>query len=69
MANIKVGKPDTTHDSPAHIQGVAGGNDPGGYEKMAGHLSDGKATAERSTSINAGKRNPIDPNSPNLSPA
>jgi hypothetical protein len=36
---------------------------------MAGHLPDGKATAERSTSINAGKRNPIDPNSPNLSPA
>jgi hypothetical protein len=36
---------------------------------MAGHLPDGKATAERSTGINAGKRNPIDSNSPNLSPA
>jgi hypothetical protein len=69
MANIRVGKPDTTHDAPAHTPGVAGGNDPGGYEKMAGHLPDGKATAERSTSINAGKRNPIDPSSPNLSPA
>ena len=69
MANIRVGKPDTRHDAPAHTPGVAGGNDPGGYEKMAGHLPNGKATAERSTSINAGKRNPIDPNSPNLSPA
>jgi hypothetical protein len=36
---------------------------------MPGHLPDGKATAERSTGINADKRNPIDPNSPNLSPA
>ena len=69
MADIRVGKPDTTQTSPAHIPGVAGGNDPGGYEKMAGHLPDGKATAERSTSINVDKRNPIDPNSPNLSPA
>ena len=69
MANIRVGKPDTRHDAPAHTPGVAGGNDPGGYEKMAGHLPNGKATAERSTGINAGKRNPIDPNSPNLSPA
>ena len=69
MANIKVGKPDTTQTSPAHIPGVKGGNDPGGYDAMPGHLPDGKATAERSTAINADKRNPIDPDSPNLSPA
>ena len=69
MADIRVGKPDTTPTAPAHIPRVAGGNDPGGYEKMVGHLPDGKATAERSTAINADKRNPIDPNSPNLSPA
>ncbi len=69
MADIRVGKPDTKQDSPAHIPGVKGGNDPGGYEKMVGHLPDGKATAERSTGINAGSRNPIDPSSPNLSPA
>jgi len=69
MADIRVGKPDTTQTSPAHIRGVAGGNDPGGYDAMPGHLPDGKATAERSTGINADKRNPIDPNSPNLSPA
>ena len=69
MADIKVGKPDTTQTSPAHIRGVKGGNDPGGYASMAGHLPDGKATAQRSTSINPKARNPIDPNSPNLSPA
>jgi hypothetical protein len=69
MADIRVGKPDTTPTSPAHIRGVRGGNDPGGYDAMPGHLPDGKGTSERSTGINADKRNPIDPNSPNLSPA
>jgi hypothetical protein len=69
MADIKVGKPDTKQTSPAHIRGVKGGNDPGGYEAMPGHLPDGRVTAERSTGINARKRNPIDPNSPNLPPA
>lgn len=69
MANIKTGKPDTKQDAPAHTPGVKGGNEPGGYESMAGHLPDGKSTAERSTSINPRSRNPIDPNSPNLSPA
>jgi hypothetical protein len=69
MADIKVGKQDTTQTAPAHIPGVKGGNDPGGYEAMPGHLPDGKATADRSTGINPDERNPIDPNSPNLSPA
>jgi hypothetical protein len=69
MAEIRVGKPDTTQTSPSHVKGVKGGNDPGGYERMTGHLPDGKATAARSTGVNAEKRNPIDPNSPNLSPA
>jgi hypothetical protein len=69
MADIKVGKPDTKPTAPAHIRGVAGGNDPGGYDAMPGHLRDGKATAERSTGINPDKRDPIDPHSPNLSPA
>ena len=66
---IKVGKPDTTPTAPSHVPGVSGGNDPGGYEKMVGHLPDGKVTAERSTGINPKSRNPIDPNSPNLPPA
>jgi hypothetical protein len=69
MADIRVGKPDTTQDAPAHTPGVAGGNDPGGYEQMPGHLPDGKATAERSTGVNAESRNPIDPSMPNLPPA
>jgi len=69
MANISVGKPDTTQTAPSHIPGVKGGNDPGGYEAMAGHLPNGKGTAERSTGINPKSRNPIDPNSPNLAPA
>jgi len=69
MADIRVGKPDTTLTSPAHIRGVKGGNEPGGYDAMPGHLPDGKGTAERSTGINADKRNPKDPDSPNLSPA
>lgn len=64
-----MGRPDTKQDAPSHIPGVRGGNDPGGYEQMAGHLPDGRATAERSTGINAGKRNPIDPSMPNLPPA
>jgi hypothetical protein len=69
MSDIRVGKPDTTQTAPSHIPGVKGGNDPGGYERMVGHLPDGKGTAARSTGVNAEKRNPIDPSSPNLSPA
>ncbi len=67
MAQIKVGKPDVKPDLPSHTRGVRQGNE-GRYEKQAGHLPDGRATAERSTGINAGARNPIDPRSPNLSP-
>ena len=54
MADIRVGTPDTTLTSPAHIRGVQGGNELGGYDAMPGHLPDGKGTAERSTGINAG---------------
>ena len=47
MADIRVGKPDTTLTSPAHIRGVKGGNDPGGYDAMARppsrRQSDGRA--------------------------
>ena len=69
MSNIRVGKPDTTHTAPSHVPGVKGGNDPGGYEAMVGHLPDGTATAARSTGINPQSENPIDPNSPRLTPA
>jgi hypothetical protein len=68
MANIRVGKPQTTPDKPAHTPGIKQGNAKGNYEKQPGHLPNGRATAERSTGVNAKARNPIDPRMPNLSP-
>lgn len=68
MAKIKVGKPDVKHDAPSHVPGVKQGNQPGKYEKSAGHNADHTSTAARSTGINPGKRGPIDPRMPNLSP-
>jgi hypothetical protein len=78
MANIRVGKPDTTHDAPAHTPGVSQGNEPGGTAadpglEETGEIGAGRpsmvSTARKSTGINPEKRNPIDPNSPNLPPA
>jgi hypothetical protein len=66
---IRVGKPQVDVEAPTHVAGTSAGNDPGHYEKMEGHLADGRSTAERSTGINHDARNPIDPKSPNLSPA
>jgi hypothetical protein len=56
-------------DAPAHVKGIKQGNSTGNYEKQAGHLPDGRSTAERSTGVNPGGREPIDPRMPNLSPA
>lgn len=77
--NLRVGRPDTTQDAPSHVQGVGQGNESGGVEQNAGFYSIGqrgaggrggaKSTAERSTGINPGARNPIDPSSPTLTPA
>ncbi len=76
--NLRVGKPDTTQDAPSHVDGVAQGNEPGGIEQDPGFYQSGeygagrpgaKSTARRSTGINPEARNPIDPNSPSLSPA
>jgi hypothetical protein len=69
MAKIKLGDPDVRADKPAHIQGINQGNAKGNYEKNPGFLPDGRATAERSTGVNAKAENPIDPRMPNLSPA
>jgi hypothetical protein len=66
---IRVGRPDVRPDYPSHIPGVRQGNEPGSYEKMPGHLPDGRSTAARSTGINPQDRDPIDPRMPNLSPA
>jgi hypothetical protein len=78
MADIKVGKPDTKVDASAHTPGVRQGNEPGGIENDPGFYYTGergagrpsaKSTARRSTGINPKSRDPIDPNSPSLSPA
>jgi len=74
VANVRVGKPQTTPTAPSHTAGVKSGNARGNSEKEAGiktapdRLS-AKATARRSTGINAEARNPIDPRMPNLPPA
>jgi hypothetical protein len=76
--NIERGKQDTSTDASAHTPGVRAGNEPGSFDRDPGLYSagkkgvgrpTGKGTARRSTGINANARNPIDPNSPNLSPA
>jgi hypothetical protein len=66
--NLAVGKPQARPDTPSHVRGVKEGNEPGHYEKMTGHLPDGRSTARRSTGIVSSKHEPIDPRMPNLSP-
>jgi hypothetical protein len=67
--NVRVGSPQVRTTAPAHTRGVNQGNSRGNYEHQRGHLADGRSTAERSTGINADKRDPISPDMPNLSPA
>lgn len=75
--NIRAGKPDTTPTKPAHTPGIREGNEPGSFDRDPGLYSTGetesrrpmgKGTARRSTGVNPGPKNPIDPSSPNLSP-
>jgi hypothetical protein len=54
---------------PTHVKGINQGNATGNYEKQPGHNPDGTSTQKRSTGVNAGAREPIDPRMPNLSPA
>jgi len=63
------GKKAPKPDDPSHVKGIKSGNSTGNYDRQAGHNPDGTSTAERSTGINAGAENPIDPRMPNLSPA
>jgi hypothetical protein len=65
---IRTGKADIDTQSLGHTPGVRQGNSRGNYEKMDGHLPDGRATSERSTGINPKAANPIDPRMPNISP-
>jgi hypothetical protein len=69
MSKLKLGKPDTKHDAPAHTPGIKQGNATGNYERQRGHLPDGRSTAARSTGISVKSSEPIDPSMPNLSPA
>jgi hypothetical protein len=69
MTDLRIGKPDTSPDAPAHTPGIKQGNSKGNYDRQPGHRPDGRSTAERSTSINPKLRDPIDPSMPNLSPA
>jgi hypothetical protein len=68
VGNIRSGKGDVDPALPSHTEGIMQGNSTGNYEKQAGHLPDGRSTAERSTGINPKSRNPIDPRMPNISP-
>ena len=68
MAEIRTGKSDIDPDVPSHVKGVKQGNSTGNYERQAGHLPDGRRTAEASTGVNAAAHNPIDKRMPNLSP-
>lgn len=76
---INVGEPDTKTTAPTHVKGTTEANDPGHYESQAGMVpksggsstgrATGTSTAARSTGISPKSKNPIDPKSPNLSPA
>jgi hypothetical protein len=66
---MRIGKRKGKPADSRHVKGINQGNSTGNYEKQSGHLPDGRATAERSTGINADARNPIDPRMPNLPPA
>ena len=65
---IRTGKPDIDTESLGHTPGVRQGNSKGNYESQSGHKPDGRATAERSTGVNAKAMNPIDPRMPNIPP-
>jgi hypothetical protein len=67
--NLKTGTPDVKPGLPSHVNGIKQGNSTGNYEKQAGHHKDGTSTAERSTGVNSGFHEPIDPRMPNISPA
>ena len=69
MGFLNRGKGDTATDAATHVKGIKQGNSKGNYERMDGHLPDGRSTAARSTGVNASAREPIDPRMPNLPPA
>jgi hypothetical protein len=68
MAKLKLGPFQHLMERPTRTPGTKQGNSRGNYERQSGHLPDGRATAERSTGINASARQPIDPRMPNIPP-
>jgi hypothetical protein len=50
------------------VNGIQQGNQPGAWDRMRGHLADGRVNARRSTGVNPKGANPIDPRMPNLPP-
>jgi hypothetical protein len=72
IANVQVGPASTHNAAPAHTAGVRFGNRVRPVERVRGLREENRlfavATAERSTGINPRRRNPIDPDSPNLPP-
>ena len=68
MPRIKRGNADADPSAPSHVKGIKQGNARGNYEKMPGHLPDGRRTARASTGVNPKGREPIDPRMPNLPP-
>jgi hypothetical protein len=68
VSTLRVGRPDVSPSAPSHVAGIREGNQPGSYERMPGHLPDGRSTSRRSTGIDPDSKNPIDPRMPNLSP-
>lgn len=78
IANIRVGRPDTTPSLPSHTTGVRQGNRPHSVLGDSGHSRSGRKGAgrptgrvnpQRSTGVNAEQRKPIDPDMPHLTPA
>lgn len=68
MANLKVGRPDTTPDAPSHTPGVNEGNSKGNYDVQNGMLPDGRRTAESVTGVDPSAHGPIDKRMPCLPP-
>ncbi|MBV9410335.1 MAG: hypothetical protein JO148_01955 [Acidimicrobiia bacterium] len=60
---IRTGKPDVEPDAPSHDEFTQEGN-----EMARGGKDDDRSDATRSTSIQPEAEDPIDPDSPNISP-
>jgi hypothetical protein len=73
ISNVSVGTALTHPAAPSHTAGIKEGNRVRKAEAVRGLVEidalTARGTAERSTGINARRRNPIDQRSPNLSPA